>query len=53
MTDVSFDAARVREDFPVLARRIRDGKPLVYLDSGATSQSPEAVITAGVISTGR
>ena len=46
MTDVSFDAARVREDFPVLARRIRDGKPLVYLDSGATSQSPEAVITA-------
>lgn len=46
MTDVSFDAARVREDFPVLARRVRDGKPLVYLDSGATSQSPEAVITA-------
>lgn len=46
MADVSFDAARVREDFPLLARRVRDDKPLVYLDSGATSQSPEAVITA-------
>ena len=27
-------------DFPILARTVRDGKPLVYLDSGATSQRP-------------
>lgn len=46
MAHASFDAARVREDFPLLARRVRDDKPLVYLDSGATSQSPESVITA-------
>ena len=46
MAHASFDAARVREDFPLLARRVRDDKPLVYLDSGATSQSPETVITA-------
>ncbi len=35
----------VREDFPLLARRI-DGRPLVYLDSAATSQKPAAVIDA-------
>ena len=46
MAHASFDAARVREDFPLLARRVRGDKPLVYLDSGATSQSPESVITA-------
>ena len=46
MTHAAFDAARVREDFPLLARRVRDEAPLIYLDSGATSQSPESVITA-------
>ena len=46
MTDVSFDAARVREDFPVLARRVRDDKPLVYLDNAATAQKPRAVLEA-------
>lgn len=46
MAHEAFDAARVREDFPLLARRVRDEVPLVYLDSGATSQSPESVITA-------
>ena len=46
MTQPAFDAATIREDFPILARRVRGGKPLVYLDSGATSQSPEAVIQA-------
>jgi cysteine desulfurase/selenocysteine lyase len=35
----------VREDFPILAREI-EGKPLIYLDSGATSQKPRAVIDA-------
>ncbi len=36
--------AHVREDFPILSRRIGD-HPLVYLDSAATSQKPESVIT--------
>ncbi|MEA2271947.1 MAG: cysteine desulfurase / selenocysteine lyase [Solirubrobacteraceae bacterium] len=35
----------VRADFPVLARQI-DGKPIVYLDSAATSQKPAAVLDA-------
>jgi cysteine desulfurase / selenocysteine lyase len=35
----------VRGDFPILARRV-DGRPLVYLDSAATSQKPAAVIDA-------
>jgi cysteine desulfurase/selenocysteine lyase len=35
----------IRADFPILARRI-DGRPLVYLDSAATSQKPESVIAA-------
>ena len=35
----------IRGDFPILAREI-DGRPLVYLDSAATSQKPEAVIAA-------
>ncbi len=37
--------AEIRRDFPILARRIGD-KPLVYLDNGATSQKPEAVLRA-------
>ncbi|MGE5048286.1 MAG: aminotransferase class V-fold PLP-dependent enzyme, partial [Deltaproteobacteria bacterium] len=39
------DVERVRQDFPILARQIH-GKPLVYLDSAATSQKPRAVIDA-------
>jgi cysteine desulfurase/selenocysteine lyase len=35
----------VRGDFPILAREI-DGRPIVYLDSGATSQKPESVLKA-------
>lgn len=35
-TDVAL--ARIRAGFPILSRTVRDGKPLVYLDSGATSQ---------------
>ena len=35
-----------REDFPILARDARGGKRLVYLDSGATSQRPTAVLDA-------
>ena len=32
------DVEAIRADFPILSRTVRDGKPLVYLDSGATSQ---------------
>ena len=40
------DIDRIRADFPILGRTVRDGKPLVYLDSGATSQRPVPVIDA-------
>jgi len=39
------DVSRVREDFPILARPTH-GRPLVYLDSAATSQKPRSVISA-------
>ncbi|WP_328396913.1 cysteine desulfurase [Nocardia sp. NBC_00416] len=42
----TFDVARIRADFPILNRTVREGKPLVYLDSGATSQRPLAVLDA-------
>lgn len=42
----SAELAAVRADFPLLARTLRDGRPLVYLDSGATAQKPEVVIDA-------
>lgn len=38
-----FDVARVRQDFPILSRKV-NGVPLVYLDNAATSQKPESVI---------
>jgi cysteine desulfurase/selenocysteine lyase len=38
-------AAEIRQDFPILARQVH-GKPLVYLDSTASSQKPRAVIEA-------
>jgi cysteine desulfurase/selenocysteine lyase len=41
-----FNVAKVRKDFPIFERTIRDGKKLVYLDSGATSQKPLEVINA-------
>jgi cysteine desulfurase/selenocysteine lyase len=43
---MSFDAIALRADFPIFDRTIRDGKRLVYLDSGATSQKPRSVIEA-------
>ncbi|KQS97609.1 cysteine desulfurase [Cellulomonas sp. Leaf395] len=55
MTSLLHDAARtldatelaaVRADFPLLSRTLRGGRPLVYLDSGATSQKPEVVLDA-------
>ena len=38
-----FDVERIRDDFPILGRQIY-GKPLVYLDNGASAQKPRAVI---------
>lgn len=40
-----YDVNRVREDFPILAREIY-GRPLVYLDNGATTQKPRQVVEA-------
>ncbi|MGQ0774488.1 MAG: cysteine desulfurase [Pseudonocardiales bacterium] len=37
---------KIRADFPILSRTVRDGRPLVYLDSGATSQRPRQVLDA-------
>ncbi|WQB74751.1 cysteine desulfurase [Prescottella equi] len=45
-TAAALDVTRIREDFPILGRTVRDGKPLVYLDSGATSQRPVQVLDA-------
>jgi cysteine desulfurase/selenocysteine lyase len=42
---MSFDVAAVRADFPILWREV-NGKPLVYLDSGASAQKPNCVIDA-------
>ena len=45
-TSVSFDVAKIRADFPILERQVRPGVPLVYLDSTATAQKPQLVISA-------
>jgi cysteine desulfurase/selenocysteine lyase len=37
---------KIRADFPILCRTVREGRPLVYLDSGATSQRPRQVLDA-------
>ena len=42
----AFDVATVRRDFPILHQVVRDAKPLIYLDSAATSQKPVVVIEA-------
>ncbi len=44
--DLDLDVDRIRADFPILARRMRGGQQLAYLDSGATSQKPLAVLDA-------
>jgi cysteine desulfurase/selenocysteine lyase len=41
----AYDLARVRDDFPILARQIH-GRPLVYLDNAASTQKPRAVAAA-------
>jgi cysteine desulfurase / selenocysteine lyase len=40
------DIEKIRADFPILSRTVRDGRPLVYLDSGATAQRPRQVLDA-------
>ena len=44
-TTLAYDVERVRQDFPILSREVY-GKPLVYLDSGASAQKPHVVIDA-------
>ena len=45
MFDTSLDLVRIRNDFPILHRKV-NGQPLVYLDNAATSQTPLPVIDA-------
>ena len=42
----ALDTDAIRKDFPILQRVLHDGKPLVYLDSAATSQKPRQVLDA-------
>ena len=43
---MTVDLSKYRSDFPILSRKVRGGNRFIYLDSGATSQKPESVITA-------
>ena len=40
-----YDIQKIRADFPILSREV-NGKPLIYLDNGASAQKPQAVIDA-------
>ena len=42
-SNTSFDVEKIRKDFPILSRTV-NGKPLIYLDNAATSQTPKQVI---------
>ena len=42
---MTYDIAAIRSDFPILSRSV-NGKPLVYLDNGASAQKPQAMIDA-------
>ncbi|TMR91839.1 cysteine desulfurase [Nonomuraea basaltis] len=44
MTYTSLDVEKIRKEFPVFSRELPDGRPLVYLDSGNSSQKPNQVI---------
>lgn len=43
--NIVLNVAEIRKDFPILSRKV-NGKPLIYFDSGATSQKPQLVIEA-------
>nr|WP_299385926.1 cysteine desulfurase [Allomuricauda sp.] len=45
MLEIGLDIQRIRKDFPILQREV-NGRPLVYLDNAATSQTPQQVIDA-------
>jgi cysteine desulfurase / selenocysteine lyase len=45
-TVAPLDTDAIRADFPILGRAVRGGNPLIYLDSGATSQKPRQVLDA-------
>ena len=45
IASAAYDVARIRADFPILYREVH-GKPLVYLDNGASAQKPRSVIEA-------
>lgn len=45
-SETDLDVRKIRADFPLLSRTVRENKPLVYLDSGATSQRPRQVLDA-------
>jgi len=40
------DIQEIRKEFPILGRKVADGKPLIYLDNSATSQTPGCVVSA-------
>ena len=42
-SNTPFDVEKIRKDFPILSRTV-NGKPLIYLDNAATSQTPQHVI---------
>lgn len=44
MQSASLSIENVRKDFPILTRRVRDDKPLIYLDNASTTQKPKQVI---------
>ena len=46
MQSTTYSLDSIRSDFPVLERKVRDNKPLVYLDNAATAQKPIQVIDA-------
>ena len=43
---MTFDPNHIRSDFPILSQKVRDGKPLIYLDNAATTQKPHIVLQA-------
>lgn len=42
----ALDIQKIRQDFPILSRKVSGGKPLIYLDNAATTQKPLSVINA-------
>ena len=40
---MTLDVAKIKSDFPIFGKSMRNGKKLIYLDSGATSQKPKSV----------